>query len=229
MPCPTQNKVFCSVDKSLLCLNQPEGQQKDLTDNALTRDHKTWTSKACRPACNPCPSYRRKCTHDTIQEKKKKGNSVVGNVGRYHIPHQKTNFPGLEGSKWSENSIVAGSFLSVIKKQHIFHSIHCHCEGMQYPHPFANASSQTLTISVSASYPSPSASPPSFFPSWCLFFIWSDGSTNTVSWRLLLSHQSSDSTYKDFNIFYIVLHSMIHSLQRCVCVFFCFYSEGFCL
>lgn len=69
-PCPSQNKAFCSVDKSLLCLNQAEGQQKDLTDNALTRDHKTWTSKACRPACNPCPSYRRKCTHNTIQKKR---------------------------------------------------------------------------------------------------------------------------------------------------------------
>lgn len=90
---------------------------------------------------------------------------------------------------------------------------------MQHPCPIANAASQTLTISVSASYSSPSASPQSFFPSWCLFFIWSDDLTNTVSWRLLLSHQSSDSTYKDFNIFFIVLHSMIHSLQRYLCVF----------
>lgn len=88
---------------------------------------------------------------------------------------------------------------------------------MQYPSPIANAASQTHTISVSASYSSPSASPPSFFPSWCLFFIWSDDSTNTVSWRLLLSHRSSDSTYKNFNIFFIVLHSMNHSLQRYVC------------
>lgn len=55
-----------------------------------------------------------------------------------------------------------------------------HCEGMQYPRLIANATSQTLTISVSASYTSPSASPPpSFFPSWCLFFIGSDDSTHT--------------------------------------------------
>lgn len=195
-PCPSQNKAFCSVDKSLLCLNQAEGQQKDLTDNALTRDHKTWTSKACRPACNPCPSYRRKCTHNTIQ--KKKGNGVFGTVGRCHIPHQKTNFFGLEGSKRSENSTVLSLFLSAIKNNRFFIPFTiCHCEGMQYSRPIANAASQTLTISVSASYSSPSASPPSFFPSWCLFFIWSDDSTNTVSWRLLLSHQSSDSNYKD--------------------------------
>lgn len=129
--------------------------------------------------------------------KKKKGNSVFGNVERYHIPHQKTNFLGLEESKRSENEIVPSSFLSAIKKQHIFPFTIFHCEGMQYPRPIANAASQTLTISVSASYSSLSASPPSFFPSWCLFFIWSDDSTNTVSWRLLLSHQSSDSTYKD--------------------------------
>lgn len=53
---------------------------------------------------------------------------------------------------------------------------------------------------------------PPFFPSWCLFFICSDDSTHTVSWRLLLSQQCWDGTYKDFNIFFIVLHSMIHSL-----------------
>lgn len=134
----------------------------------------------------------------TILYRGKKSNSVFGNVGRHHIPHQETNFLGLEGRKRSENSLVPASFLSAIKNNTFFIPFTiCHCEGMQYPRSIANAASQTLTISVSASYSSPSASPPSFFHSWCLFFIWSDDSTNTVSWRLLWSHQSSHSTYKD--------------------------------
>lgn len=67
-----------------------------------------------------------------------------------------------------------------------------------------------------------SASPSPFFSPLCLFFICAEDLTHTVSWRLLLSQQSSDSTHKDFNIFFIVLRCMIHSLlgKLVVCVFF---------
>lgn len=227
MPCPSQNKAFCSVDKSLLCLNQAEGQQKDLTDNALTRDHKTWTSKACRPACNPCLSYRRKYTHNTIQEKK--GQQYIWQCGK--IPHttSKDQLPWF----WRKQKIWKFDFASFLlrcdKEQHIFHSIH-------YLSLWRNAIhvpllmpplKHLLSLSRLPTHPRLPLLRPFSLPG--VYF--SSGQTirqilypGDSSW-VIRGQTAPTKTL----IYFSLSRTVWFTLCRDICVFFCFYSEGFCL